>query len=88
MLYDENHKQIQDFKFYDEAYNKSIAAIFINNGSDNYYLIDHEFIGFVIEYPNEPYSWDLELTARLILFIPSLLLIGLFVLWGQKPNYN
>jgi hypothetical protein len=67
---------------------QSSAAIFINNGSDNYYVIDYEFIGFVIEYPNEPYSWNLELTTRLILFIPSLLLIGLFVLWGQKRNYN
>jgi hypothetical protein len=88
MLYDENHKQIQDFKFYDETYNKSSAAIFINNGSDNYYVIDHEFIGFVIEYPNEPYTWDLKFTTRLALYIPSLLLIGLFVLWGQKRKNN
>ena len=88
MLYNENNEQIQDFRFYDEAYNKSGAAIFINDGSDNYYVIDNEFIGFVIEYPNEPYTWDLSLTTRLALYIPSLLLIGLFVSWGQKRKYN
>ena len=88
MLYDENNKQIQDFRFYDEDYNKSGAAIFINDGSDNYYAIDNEFIGFVVEHPNEPYTWDLNFTTRLVLYIPSLLLIGLFVTWGQKRKYD
>lgn len=83
-LYDKNNDMIQDYMFYDDAYYKSRAHIIINDGNDNYYVIDHELIGFVIEYPDELHTWNLKFTTRLWLFIPSLFIVGVFVSWGQK----
>ena len=83
-LYDDNHQMIQDYMFYDDEYYKSGAQIIINDGSDNYYVVDNEFMGFVIEYPDEPYTWNLNFSTRLGLYIPSLIIIGLFISWGQK----
>lgn len=83
-LYDGNHQKIQNYMFYDEKFNKSSAPIIINNSHDNFYIIDNELMGFVIEYPDEPNTWNLVFSTRLTLYISSILMIGLFVSWGQK----
>ena len=84
MLYNAKHEKLQDFMFYDTNNKPSSADLIINDGNNNYYVIDNEFMGFAVEYSDDPETWNIPLGLRLGIFIPSLLTIGLFISLGQR----